>query len=222
MPGAKQRKIAVMGSRSVGKSSLAIQFAQGQFVDSYDPTIENTFNKTMKIQGQEYEVLVVDTAGQDEYSIFPTQYTIDIDGYVLVYSIDNEKSFEVIQTIHEQLVDLLGNPSFPLVIVGNKRDLHLNRVISEATGKKLAADLKAEFFETSAKDNNCAMDLFTKTIIHIEKVGLRVLTVYSLQYLRLCVSVFRLMATPLWTRGNVSCLDSWERTELNTILWGYI
>ena len=50
MPGAKQRKIAVMGSRSVGKSSLAIQFAQGQFVDSYDPTIENTFNKTMKIQ----------------------------------------------------------------------------------------------------------------------------------------------------------------------------
>ena len=169
MPGAKQRKIAVMGSRSVGKSSLAIQFAQGQFVDSYDPTIENTFNKNMKILGQEYEVLVVDTAGQDEYSIFPTQYTIDIDGYVLVYSIDNEKSFEVIQTIHEQLVDLLGNPSFPLVIVGNKRDLHLNRVISEATGKKLAADLKAEFFETSAKDNNCAMDLFTKTIIHIEK-----------------------------------------------------
>ena len=47
---AKQRKIAVMGSRSVGKSSLAIQFAQGQFVDSYDPTIENTFNKNMKIQ----------------------------------------------------------------------------------------------------------------------------------------------------------------------------
>ena len=38
-------------------------FFQGQFVDSYDPTIENTFNKNMKIQGQEYEVLVVDTAG---------------------------------------------------------------------------------------------------------------------------------------------------------------
>ena len=78
----------------------------------------------------------------------------------------------MIQTIHEQLVDLLGNPSVPLVIVGNKRDLHINRVISEATGRKLATDLKAEFFETSAKDNNCAVDLFTKTIIHIEKVGL--------------------------------------------------
>ena len=26
-----------------------------------------------QVHGQEYEVLVVDTAGQDEYSIFPTQ-----------------------------------------------------------------------------------------------------------------------------------------------------
>jgi GTPase SAR1 family protein len=70
---------------------------QGQFVDSYDPTIENTFNKNIKLKGQEYEVLVVDTAGQDEYSIFPTQYSVDIDGFILVYSIDSEKSFEVVQ-----------------------------------------------------------------------------------------------------------------------------
>lgn len=165
----KQRKVAVMGSRSVGKSSLAIQFAQGQFVDSYDPTIENTFNKNMKIQGQEYEVLVVDTAGQDEFTIFPTQYSVDIDGYVLVYSIDSEKSFEVVQVIYEKLVDLLGNPSVPLVLVGNKCDLHMERRISEATGKKLAQDMKAMFLETSAKDNQCAMDLFTKSIIQIEK-----------------------------------------------------
>ena len=49
------------------------------------------------MRGQEYEVLVVDTAGQDEYSIFPTQYSVDIDGFILVYSIDSEKSFEVVQ-----------------------------------------------------------------------------------------------------------------------------
>lgn len=165
----KQRKIAVMGSRSVGKSSLAIQFVQGQFVDSYDPTIENTFNKSMKIHGQEYEVLVVDTAGQDEYSIFPTQYSVDIDGYILVYSIDSEKSFEVVQVIYEKLVDLVGNPAVPLVLVGNKSDLHMERRITETTGKKLATDMKAVFVETSAKDNQCAIDLFTKSIIQIEK-----------------------------------------------------
>ena len=184
-------------------------FFQGQFVDSYDPTIENTFNKNMKIQGQEYEVLVVDTAGQDEYSIFPTQYTLDIDGYVLVYSIDNEKSFEVVQAIYEKLVDLLGNPSFPLVIVGNKSDLHMNRVITQATGKKLAQDLKAMFFETSAKDNHCATDLFTKTIIQIEKVNVFVYMIY-----------FSFKRNNLQIEGNSlddqkkGCLISWK------VKWG--
>jgi Ras family protein len=156
-------------SSTDGKSGLVIQFVQGQFVDSYDPTIENTFNKTMKVHGQEYEVLVVDTAGQDEYSIFPTQYSVDIDGYVMVYSIDNQKSFEVVKVIYEKLVDLTGNPAVPLVLVGNKSDLHAERAVTEVTGKKLAADMKAVFLETSAKDNQCAMDLFMKSIIQIEK-----------------------------------------------------
>lgn len=57
----KQRKVALMGFRSVGKSSLAIQFVQGQFVDAYDPTIENTFNKTLKVRNQDFELFVVDT-----------------------------------------------------------------------------------------------------------------------------------------------------------------
>jgi Ras family protein len=123
----------------------------------------------MKVHGQEYEVLVVDTAGQDEYSIFPTQYSVDIDGYVMVYSIDNQKSFEVVKVIYEKLVDLTGNPAVPLVLVGNKSDLHAERAVTEVTGKKLAADMKAVFLETSAKDNQCAMDLFMKSIIQIEK-----------------------------------------------------
>ena len=46
---------------------------EGQFVDSYDPTIENTFKKTVNVKNSgTYDLLLVDTAGQDEYSIFPS------------------------------------------------------------------------------------------------------------------------------------------------------
>ena len=99
---------------------------QGQFVDSYDPTIENTFNKNMKIQGQDYDVLVVDTAGQDEYSMFPTQYAVDIHGYVLVYSIDSLRSFEIVKILYDKIVDMVGRtPKVPVVLVGNKKDLEV-------------------------------------------------------------------------------------------------
>ena len=53
--------------------------------------------------------MLVDTAGQDEYTMFPTEYSVEVDGYVLVYSIDSPKSFEVCQIIHEKLVGLMGS-----------------------------------------------------------------------------------------------------------------
>ena len=53
------------------------------------------FNKKVTVRGHEYELQLVDTAGQDEFSIMPPNYSVDIHGYVLVYSIDSMKSFEV-------------------------------------------------------------------------------------------------------------------------------
>lgn len=165
----RQRKVALLGYRSVGKSSLAIQFVQGQFVDSYDPTIENTFNKNIKLRNQDFEIAVVDTAGQDEYSIFPTQYTVGIHGYVLVYSIESSKSFEIVQIIYEKIMDMIGDPNIALVLVGNKSDLQSEREVSKEQGEKLAKEINAVFLETSAKDNICVNDLFERCVSQIEK-----------------------------------------------------
>ncbi|RZC39150.1 GTP-binding protein Rheb [Asbolus verrucosus] len=166
----KQRKIAVMGYRSVGKSSLSIQFVDGQFVDSYDPTIENTFTKTVRINSQDYELTLVDTAGQDELTLFPSQYSIDVHGYVLVYSITDIRSFEVVGTIFHKLQDLNGKIQVPVVLVGNKTDLHMERIISYEEGKKLAEDWNAIFLETSAKQTASASEIFHMLLMEMEKI----------------------------------------------------
>uniref|UniRef100_A0A668ASN7 GTP-binding protein Rheb n=1 Tax=Myripristis murdjan TaxID=586833 RepID=A0A668ASN7_9TELE len=154
MPQPKSRKIAILGYRSVGKSSLTIQFVEGQFVDSYDPTIENTFTKMITINGQEYHLQLVDTAGQDEYSIFPQTYSIDINGYILVYSVTSNKSFEVVQVIHEKLLDMVGKV----------------QVISCEEGKALAESWNAAFMESSAKENQTAVEVFRRMILEAEKI----------------------------------------------------
>ena len=46
-----------------GKSSLTVQYVDGHFVESYYPTIENTFVKNIKYKGQEYATEIIDTAG---------------------------------------------------------------------------------------------------------------------------------------------------------------
>lgn len=43
--------------------------------------------------------------------------------------------------------------SVPVVLVGNKKDLHQERAVSIDDGKKLADSWRAAFLETSAKQN---------------------------------------------------------------------
>lgn len=50
--------------RRTGKSSLTVRFVDGLFVDSYYPTIENTFSSLITYRGQEYATEIVDMAGQ--------------------------------------------------------------------------------------------------------------------------------------------------------------
>lgn len=143
------------------------------------------FTKSTRVNSQDYEVKLVDTAGQDEYSIFPTQYSMDIHGYVLVYSITSAKSFEVVQIIYDKLLDITGkvqyvillfmlliykkisnnnilkiffiNFSVPIVLVGNKTDLYVDRMITTEQGKRLADSWHAAFLETSAKQNEVSL-----------------------------------------------------------------
>lgn len=41
-----------------------MQFVDGHFVESYYPTIENTFSKVIKWRNQEFSTEIIDTAGQ--------------------------------------------------------------------------------------------------------------------------------------------------------------
>ena len=57
------RKIAVLGFRAVGKTSLTNAFVSGTFSDNYDPTIENTHHKTIRFRKVHFATDIIDTAG---------------------------------------------------------------------------------------------------------------------------------------------------------------
>ncbi|KAL2753933.1 hypothetical protein ACRALDRAFT_2043059 [Sodiomyces alcalophilus JCM 7366] len=170
MPTPKNRKIAIVGSRSVGKSSLAVQFVDGHFVDSYYPTIENTFSKTIRYKGQDFATEIIDTAGQDEYSILNSKHFIGIHGYMLVYSVSSLASFEMVQVIRDKILNHLGTDSVPIVIVGNKSDLRPDqRQVSAEEGKKVADKFQCGWTEASARYNENVSKAFELLIAEIEK-----------------------------------------------------
>ncbi|KAK8199586.1 rheb small monomeric GTPase-like protein RhbA [Phyllosticta capitalensis] len=166
----KQRKIAIVGSRSVGKSSLTVQFVDGHFVESYYPTIENTFSKLIRYKGQDYATEIIDTAGQDEYSILNSKHFIGIHGYMIVYSVASKQSFEMTRIIRDKILNHLGTEWVPLVIVGNKSDLRPEqRQVSADQGKALAEEFKCAWTEASARYNENVARAFDAMIGEIEK-----------------------------------------------------
>ncbi|KAK7524210.1 rheb small monomeric GTPase RhbA [Phyllosticta citriasiana] len=170
MTGAPQRKIAIVGSRSVGKSSLTVQFVDGHFVESYYPTIENTFSKLIRYKGQDYATEIIDTAGQDEYSILNSKHFIGIHGYMIVYSVASKQSFEMTRIIRDKILNHLGTEWVPLVIVGNKSDLRPEqRQVSADQGKSLAEEFKCAWTEASARYNENVARAFDAMIAEIEK-----------------------------------------------------
>lgn len=158
------RRIAVMGFRAVGKSSLTIQFVERQFVDQYLPTIENTFNAKLKTNGTEFSLKIVDTSGQDEFSIIPNNLCLGVHGYVLVYSVTNRNSFDIAKIIRDKILNLTGTGSVPIVLVGNKKDLHVDRDVSTQEGEILAKEWGCPFFETSAKEDDHVQTVFSSIL----------------------------------------------------------
>ncbi|KAM0748999.1 ras-2 [Meredithblackwellia eburnea MCA 4105] len=166
----RHRKIALLGSRSVGKSSLSVQFVDAHFTDSYYPTLETTFQKVVKHKGNEFSLDILDTAGQDEFSILSSRQAVGLHGWILVYSVSSRSSFEMCSVIRDKILDFTGRDSVPMVLVGNKSDLAVQRQVTREEGQALATSWgKTCFVESSARHNENVVKIFEAVVAEIEK-----------------------------------------------------
>lgn len=72
-------------------------------------------------------------------------------GFVLVYSITAQSTFNDLQDLREQILRVKDTDDVPMVLVGNKCDLEDERVVGKDQGVNLARQFNCAFMETSAK-----------------------------------------------------------------------
>ena len=161
-------KLVVVGAGGVGKSALTIQLIQNHFVDEYDPTIEDSYRKQVVIDGETCLLDILDTAGQEEYSAMRDQYMRTGEGFLLVFAVNNVKSFEDIHVYREQIKRVKDAEVVPMVLVGNKCDL-AQWTVNTAEAKELAREFNIPFIETSAKTRMGVDDAFYTLVREIRK-----------------------------------------------------
>ena len=146
----------MLGKGVVGKSSLTYRFINYNAPEEHDPTIEDRYKSSVNIDGQDYEVEILDTAGEEDYQNMIDMWISFGDGFLLVFAINDKESFELLKSKHERVLKGKHGVKCPILLVGNKQDLEDERTVSYDDGKKLAESWGIEYIETSAKNNfNC-------------------------------------------------------------------
>ena len=155
--------IMVLGNSSVGKTSFILRFTENEYKDMYISTIGIDFKiKYIKINDIRYKVLFYDTAGQERFHSIAPNIFKKVHGIIIMYDITDILSFDSIREIIESINEEKGK-DFPMILIGNKIDLEIERLIKKEEAEELAEKYGMEFFEISNKEG-----------INIEKAGLSI------------------------------------------------
>eukprot|EP00164_Ancoracysta_twista_P001077 GFYU01001408.1.p1 GENE.GFYU01001408.1~~GFYU01001408.1.p1 ORF type:complete len:187 (-),score=74.12 GFYU01001408.1:576-1136(-) len=163
-------KLVVLGGGGVGKSALTIRLVTNNFLEEYDPTIEDSYRKQAVIDEKTALLDILDTAGQEEYNTMQDQWIRDGKGFLLVYSIASRQTFDEVQSFHQKILQVKDSDNVPMVLVGNKCDLPDDeRRVTSQEGGDLASSFNCPFIETSAKQPLNVEDAFFKLVREIRK-----------------------------------------------------
>lgn len=160
-------RIVVLGAGGVGKSALTVQFVQGIFVDKYDPTIEDSYQKQVEVDDDVYRLEILDTAGTEQFTSMRDLYMRNGQGFVLVYSIVADSTFDEIPTLHDQILRVKDVETVPLVLVGNKCDLVDQRIVTTKMGEDLSKKFGCLFLESSARTRENVGEIFYSLVRQI-------------------------------------------------------
>ena len=162
-------KITLLG-KSVGKTSLIYSFINRNVPQEHDPTIEERYKTSINIKGQDYEVDILDTAGEEEeYPHIEDMWISFGEGFLLVFAINNLESFEEIKPRYKKILKGKHGVKCPILLVGNKQDLKKERKVAYAEAKQLADSWGIEYIETCPKNNFNCIEAFEKLAQKIVK-----------------------------------------------------
>ena len=125
-----KKKICMLGSFSVGKTSLIRRYVQTIYKDEYLTTVGvKVDKKIVNVDGEEQNLMLWDLAGDDEFQKLRMTYLNGTSGYMLVVDGTRRATLEKALDLHERAQAALG-PT-PFVVALNKCDLAADWEVGE-------------------------------------------------------------------------------------------
>jgi small GTP-binding protein len=167
-------KLVVIGSQSVGKTSIINFYITGGNEILTMTTVQLAFSKKVEqIGDRTVSLQICDTAGQEQFqSVCPNFYR-DAQAALVVFDVTSPDSFQRIRYWLDELNATMPE-SFLVCVVGNKVDLVEERAVTKEDSVNFAIENGALYQETSAVTGmgiSAAFGKVCEKYVEMEKKG---------------------------------------------------
>ena len=154
-------KIILIGSVSVGKTSIFNKFISGEFNLKYKSTITaECKSKYLKVNKNLFAKLNIwDTCGSEIYRAVTKQYYRGSNGAILIFDLTDQNTFNDLKKWIKDIKNY-GEKNTQVIIVGNKLDLVGQRKVSHSQAANFCRENNYKYIEASAKDGTNLLKIF--------------------------------------------------------------
>jgi small GTP-binding protein len=155
-----QKKVCMLGSFSVGKTSLVRRFVESIFSEAYLTSIGVKIDKkVVRANNEEITLVLWDIHGEDVYQKIRLSYLRGMHGYLLVADGTRRQTLEDALALNERVTQEFGK--IPAVLVLNKSDLAAQWEIDSSSEAKLT-EKGWSVVRTSAKTGDAVESVFAQ------------------------------------------------------------
>ncbi len=145
-----KKKICMVGSFAVGKTSLVRRYVQSIFSEKYHTTVGVKIDKkSVTVDDRTVDLVLWDIQGEDEFQKVHTAYLRGMSGYLLVADGTRLHTLNTAFNLKEMIDREIGN--VPFIFILNKADLSEEWVIERDSVSGLSEERGWIILETSAK-----------------------------------------------------------------------
>jgi small GTP-binding protein len=162
-----KKKVCLLGSFGVGKTSLVARFVHSIFADKYHTTVGVKIDKKiLAVDGEELTLMLWDMAGEEDNAPVKLNQVRDAAGYLLVVDGTRGRTLDIARSIQQRVETEIGARPFLLLV--NKADIRETWEIPDSTWSDLTSS-GWTVLETSAKSGQSVEEAFVSLASRIVK-----------------------------------------------------